>query len=42
MANIPKIPGVALILSSLVVDPSETLWGKEDLNTTLEADNHVG
>ena len=42
MANTPEILGVALILSSLIVDPSEILWGKEDLDATLEANSHVG
>lgn len=39
LANPPEIPGVALVLSSLIVDLSETLWGKEHLDAALEVNN---
>lgn len=39
LANPPEIPGVALVLSFLIVDLSETLWGKEHLDAALESNN---
>ena len=35
VANPPPIPGVATVLSALIVDMSETLWGGDHLDAAL-------
>ena len=37
MADPPAIPGVATVLSALIVDLSETLWGADHLAAALIA-----
>lgn len=37
IANPPPIPGVAAVLSALVIDLSETLWGGDHMAAVLAA-----
>ena len=41
IANPPPIPGVATVLSALIVDLSETLWGGDHLEAALAANGMV-
>lgn len=41
LADPPAIPGVAAVLSALIVDLSETLWGGDHLDAALAANGMV-
>ena len=41
LADPPDIPGVATVLSALIVDLSETLWGGDPLDAALTANGMV-
>ncbi len=41
LADPPAIPGVATVLSALIVDLSETLWGADHLDAALAANGLV-